>query len=228
MRLELAERLRCPGAHAPTPLIVVAERAVDRDLVAARLGCPVCHLEARIVDGDVRFAAVPDDRPVARDEPGADRLAGPPADLERVIALLGLAEPGGSVLLTGRYALLAGALASAVDVSVVLMHAAAGGARVGEPAVAEPAVAEPAVAAVHGVPGSVPFTDGTFRAVALDADLPASFVADAVRATAMGGRVLAQAGVAAPSGLKELARDDTEWVAARESGGAIVQLKRRI
>jgi hypothetical protein len=109
-----------------------------------------------------------------------------------------------------------------VDVSVVLMHAADADADAGA------RVAEPAVAAVHGVPGSVPFTDDTFRAVALDADLPVSFVADAVRATATGGRVLARAGVAAPPGLKELARDDTEWVAARESGGAMVELKRRV
>ncbi|MCE9601867.1 MAG: hypothetical protein K8S21_06575 [Gemmatimonadetes bacterium] len=218
MRLELAERLRCPGAHTATPLIVVAQRTAERDLVAAMLGCPVCHLEARIVDGDVRFTDASGDRPASPDAPRADRSAGPVADLERVIALLGLAEPGGSVLLTGRYAALAAALADTSDVSVVLMHAAAGGAPAGVPA----------VASVHGVPGSVPFIDGTFRAVALDMDLPPSFIADAVRGTATGGRVLADARVPSPQGVKELARDDTEWVAARESGGAIVELKRRV
>ena len=217
MRLELAERLRCPAEHAPTPLIVVAQRTVDRDLVTAMLGCPVCRLEARIVDGDVRFGATAGDRPYVPDDAPADLSTGAAADLGRVVALLGLSDPGGAVLLTGRYALLAGPLADLSDVSVVIMHGGAAGARVGAPA----------VAFVHGSPGSVPFAEGTFRAAALDVGLPALFVTDAVRATTIGGRVLAAASVPAPHGVKELARDDTEWVAARESGGAIVELKRR-
>ena len=220
MRLELAERLRCPAAHTPTPLIVVAERTVDRELITAMLGCPVCHLEARIVDGDVRFDALAVDRP-AVDRPALDRPAAPAPELERVVALLGLSEPGGAVLLTGRYAALAAPLSALAEVSVVIMHGLGGTAVVEGATVAT-------VATVHGSPSSVPFTDGTFRAVALDAGLPASFGADVVRATAIAGRVLAAAAVPAPTGLKELARDDTEWVAARESSGTIVELKRRV
>ncbi len=218
MRLELAERLRCPAAHAPTPLILVAERTVDRELITATLGCPVCRLEARIVDGDVRFDVLAD-LPAAAGTRADEQLHPEPgADLERVVALLGLSEPGGAVLLTGRYATLAQALSALTEASVVIMHGSATSA----------VVEGTAVATVHGSPVSVPFTDGTFRGVALDAGLPASFGTDAIRATAVGGRVLAAASVAAPAGLKELARDDTEWVAARESRGAIVELKRRV
>lgn len=227
MRLELAERLRCPAAHTPTPLIVVAERTVDRELTTALLGCPVCRLEARIVAGDVRFDAPPVKRPDSADRatnPHAHPSAVPAPDLERVVALLGLSEPGGAVLLTGRYATLARSLSAHSEVSVVVMHAATDTAFVDGAS----AVEGSAVATVHGSPSSVPFTDGTFRGVALDAGLPASFSADAVRTTAIGGRVLAAAAVPAPTGLKELARDDSEWVAARESSGTIVELKRRV
>ena len=72
------------------------------------------------MDGDVVFS-----------EASADSLTDAvrttmPADawmptLDRLIALLGLAEPGGSVLLTGRYARLATDLARATDVAVVVM-----------------------------------------------------------------------------------------------------------
>jgi len=219
MRLELAERLRCPSAHLPTPLIVVAQRSAGRELVAAMLGCPVCRLEARIVDGDVRFD---DGAGAGMGEPRRPDAASRPTavpELDRVVALLGLAEPDGAVLLTGRYAALAGGRAAATGVSVVVMHAGAAG--------ASGCVSGADVAAVHGSRDVVPFVDATFRGVALDAGLPPAFVGDAMRSTAIGGRVLADVSVAPPPGLKELARDDTEWVAAREAGGAIVELKRR-
>ncbi len=222
MRLELAERLRCPAPHAPTPLIVVAQRTVGRDLLEALLGCPVCRLEARIVDGDVRFdAAVPSEAAagVAATATASPPRIGPVPELERVVALLGLSEPDGAVLLTGRYAALGVPLATLTGVHVIVMHADAD---------ASPdATVEATTAAVHGCPAAAPFSDATFRGAALDSGLPAPFITDAVRATAIGGRVLAVAGVAAPGGLKELARDDREWVAARESTGAIVELKRR-
>lgn len=227
MRLELAERLRCPGPHAATPLIVVAQRTAGRELLAALLGCPVCRLEARVVDGDVRFddAAAPRATdPAARARPEAMRTESVP-ELERVVALLGLAEPEGAVLLTGRYAALAGRLATLTGVHVVVMHAE-GMAR-GADAQGATAV-DASVSAVEGCAAAAPFSDATFRGVALDRELPAAFVADAVRATALGGRVLAAAGVPRPAGLEELARDDTEWVAARASDGAIVELKRRV
>jgi len=49
-----------------------------------------------------------------------------------------------------------------------------------------------------------------------------------VRAVRLGGRVLAPATVPIPDGLRELARDDEEWVAevtVRASG--LVELRRR-
>lgn len=213
MRLDLAERLRCPRAHVATPLVVVTTAVAERDLRRGFVGCPVCQLEARIADGVVTFAE-------AEDLPLADDGWGP--TLDRLVALLGLAEPGGSVLLTGRYAACAADLARATDVAVVVMGAAAG---IG---------ADEHVGVVRGLRAAVPFSDATFRAVALDlptdtavsADV-AAFAADAVRSVAVGGRVLARSATAVPDGIKELARDETEWVGERQLVSAPVELRRR-
>lgn len=205
MRLELTERLRCPNAHVPTPLVVVAREKRDRDLREGYAGCPVCRLEARITAGHVQFEGVV--------SAPAFAATGAAPELERVIALLGLSEPGGAVLLTGRYAALAESLAALTEASVVVMHA-------------DTPPASDQVSAVLGALGAVPFTDGTFRGAALDDTTPAAIAADAVRTLALQGRVLAAAALTMPSGLKELARDDREWVAAREMTEAVVALRR--
>lgn len=213
MRLELAERLRCPDEHVPTPLVVVAREKRDREIVGGFAGCPVCHLEARFAAGHVRF-----EETLSEFMAQGSSIVGPwwEADLDRTIALLGLAEPGGAVLLTGRYAALGEALSIKADVAVVVMS------RVVLP------VASERIAAVTGDLPVVPFTDATFRAAAVDAWSPSGFIADAARTVAVGGRVLVPVSAWLPAGLEELARDDREWVAARESSGAIVELKRRV
>lgn len=203
MRLELAERLRCPAGHVPTPLIVVARRVVDCELISGVAGCPVCTLEARVEAGVIEFPA-PYAIVVAADAseaagpvgaPDAERAA-PEDAIERAAALLGLAEPGGAVLLAGRYGVLAAALRDRLDV----------------------------VTAVLRTPGAVPFTDATFRAAALD--LPGAPLDDAVRAVTVGGRVVAPAAAALPAALRELARDAIEWVAEREATSPVVSLGR--
>ena len=207
MRLDLAERLRCPRSHASTPLIVVADEVTGRDLRRGVAGCPVCQLEARIDAGDVWFGADRDDD------------HGEPADLEgaldRLIALCGLAEPGGAVLLTGRYGRLAERLTVAAGVSVVLIHPRS------------PHVGTDEVSTVHGERAQVPFIDQTFRAAALDTGFPESFIADVARSVQVGGRIVAAASVVPPEGVSELARDAAEWVGARERAAVVVELGRR-
>jgi hypothetical protein len=201
MRLEIAERMRCPRPHAPTPLIVVALETADRELVRGVGGCPACHLEMRVEGGDALFPGAAPDAPRRAAAPSR---AAEDALLARVVALLGIAEPGGAVLLTGRYAALAAALAAQCDVAVIVLNA-------------ESAVGS-GVSRAYVAESSVPFTDGTFRAAALDLTVPASTAHDAVRVVAVGGRVLGASALAVPPGLRELARDSAEWVAERESG----------
>jgi hypothetical protein len=205
MRLELAERLRCPNAHLPTPLVVVSREKRDRDLREGVAGCPVCRLEARITGGHLRFEG---DAPAP-----AFTATGAAPELERVVALLGLAEPGGALLLTGRYAALAEPLAALIEATVVVMHADA------------PSASDQ-VAAVLGALTRVPFTDATFRGAALDDGTPQALVEDAARTVVSQGRVLGAGNLPLPGGLKELARDDREWIAARVLVGPIVELKR--
>ncbi|MEX2180935.1 MAG: hypothetical protein WD771_02755 [Gemmatimonadaceae bacterium] len=207
MRLELAERLRCPAAHTATALVVVATRLADRELVEASVGCPVCRLEARVQDGDVVFPDAP--RNGAPHRAMDDAAAG-----DRLIALLGLAEPGGAVLLTGRYIALAAALAEAVNVAVMCLGA-------------PPPTRAAGVSAVHAPVGSVPFTDGTFRAAALDAGVDASTVREAVRTVSAAGRVVGALPLERPPGVSELARDGREWVGERDAGASgVVPLRR--
>jgi hypothetical protein len=208
MRLDLAERLRCPAPHEPTPLIVVAARVVDRELMEGAVGCPVCHLEARVTGGVVHFGA-PHDITVAGDgsaegvggghDDGRARSAPDDGAIDRTGALLDLAEPGGAVLLTGRYAAMASALRSAFGVATVVVRSR----------------------------GEVPFTDHTFRAAALDPGAAAHEVApDAIRTVAIGGRILLPAACHLPPAVRQLAADERERLGVREPPARVVPLTR--
>ena len=55
MHVELTEILRCPNAHAESPLVASATRQVERRILQGTLGCPVCGREYPIQDGVVEF-----------------------------------------------------------------------------------------------------------------------------------------------------------------------------
>lgn len=218
MRLDLADRLRCPRAHAPSPLVVVAREVDDRELVAGFAGCPVCDLEARIADRVVRFPAG------EREESGEARAPSAPVvgeeDFTRLAALLSLDEPGGTVLLTGSYARFALRLATELELAVVI---------VGPPTL-DASRSMPGVSLVELAEPAIPFSDHTFRAAALDAcGTPAhvrALMTDAVRTVAIGGRVLGMEALPLPDDVKELARDEREWVGQRERAAMRVTLGR--
>jgi len=216
MRLDLAERLRCPATHhTPTPLVVVARAVEGRDLRTGLAGCPLCRLEARFVDGDLCFD-VPALGPgaAATDVPPVREAAAPSDAVERLVALLGLAEPGGAVLLTPGYASLAEALVAATGVEAVLFDPAGTGAL-------------PPGRWVRGLATAVPFTDATFRAAALDA-ASSAIAAEVLRCVVPQGRLVGAAGLTPPDGVTVLARDDREWVGERGAlSGPMVPLGRR-
>jgi hypothetical protein len=161
----------------------------------------VCQLEARIVAGVVRFPGF--------EEPSARVSTPHPAAhaLDRLRAQLGIADEGGAVLLMGRYAAFGMALAGALDIGVVTMMTPRAAVRLSE--------------------SVVPFTDHTFRAVAMDMAVDPTMAADAVRTVAPGGRVLGAHPLAMPALVKEVARDQVEWVGEREAGpGGVVTIRR--
>jgi hypothetical protein len=215
MRLDLAERLRCPRPHGATPLVVVASEVVERDLRRGIAGCPVCRFEARFAGGDVFADGVAAQSRAAGVE---ERLAEPSertAALDRLIALLGLAEPGGAVLLTGEYASHAPALALRCELAVVT-----------DRAVRDRALEDP-VSAIVGFGDAIPFGDGTFRAAALGAATTPAQAAEATRCIVTGGRLVGAVTLSLPAGARELARDEREWVAETDVRATIVGLTRR-
>lgn len=247
MRLALAERLRCPGAHAPTPLIVVAQETVARDLRRAIVGCAVCGLEARIAAGVLTFpdglvvAGVAGEAGVAgaagaeraaragRPDPSVADVAAPAEDedaaaaLERLVALLHLDGPGGAVLLAGSYARFAAALEASHEVHAVVLASARDARDTRE----VPHCAAPLeTPATRDDTRAIPFTDATFRAAAVEA-MPPVLLDDLARVVTTGGRIVASAGTEPPAGARVLARDDREWVAERDgSVGGVVVLKK--
>lgn len=214
MRLELAERLVCPRDHAPMPLIIVAQRVVGRDLHQGFAGCAECHLEARITQGLVEFPEPAAVVSVAAASPIASApLAPTPERIERTAALLGLAEPGGTILLTGRYTALADRLTEEFELIAVIPATAATDAS----APTSDRIVRIQHAAAHAV-----FSAQSFRAAALEE--PTS---EALRSLAVGARLLAPAATPTLPDTRELARDEEEWLAERSAPTPIIQLGRR-
>lgn len=212
MRLELAERLVCPRDHVPTPLIVVAQEVVGRDLHKGFAGCAECRLEARISLGVVEFPEPDAKASVAASSPIASAPLDPtPERLERTAALLNLAEPGGTILLTGRYTALADRLTEELDLIAVIPASAA----------QEGTTSDRIIRIKHAAPHAV-FSAQTFRAAALESPTP-----EALHSLAVGARLLAPAEAAPLPDTRELARDQEEWLAERTAPTPIIQLGRR-
>lgn len=215
MRLELAERLQCPADHRPTPLVVVASEVIDRDLRRGTAGCMQCGRETRFREGDlwcVTDGAAPASS-IDRSERhvrSTTRAPSPTLEaIDRLQALLGLAESGGAVLLGGRYAAYAAGLQARLDLMVI---------------VADPDDALfTSAARVIGWADAVPFTEGTFRAAALD---EARLIEAAVRTVRAGGRIVAPITCARPATISLLAADAAEWVGERGATPTVIPLQR--
>lgn len=183
----------------------MVHRADGPFLIEAELACPVCGAEFRVIDGTAHFDAA------------SAEIGGDTPDATRTAALLGLTEGALPVLLTGRYAGAGASLGELVPLPQVWLNPPAG----------IPAPPVPCSALV--VRERLPLGVETVAAAAVDAAHAAPDMLESiVRAVRLGGRVLAPATVPMPAGLKELARDDAEWVAevtVRASG--LVELRRR-
>jgi uncharacterized protein YbaR (Trm112 family) len=210
MQRDLLDALRCPGTHEESWLVAMVLEASGSSLLVAELACPVCGAEFRIVNGIAHFA-------------GSTPVAPPawPSELYsrdmalRLAALLGVAESQLPVALVGRYTAASGALGSLVSAPQLLIN--------GSPVIPGPGVSCLVVA------DRLPLGVESLAAIAVDAaHATATFLDSATRALRLGGRLVAPADAPVPAGMRELARDTTEWVAettARASG--LVELRRR-
>jgi hypothetical protein len=125
----------------------------------------------------------------------------------RAAALLGLADPGGIVLLGGAETNVAAALHEQADVSVILHN--------------PPGVAAGWDAVTPVYAGVIPLGPGVLRGAILD-HATATAIDHVVTALRAGGRLVAPASIPVPAGVRELARDDDAWVAEREAQAVAV------
>jgi len=205
MLLALTDHLRCTESHAETWLVARADRAAHGLMIEGVLGCPVCHTE-RMVRGGVVFWADGGVR--------ANPAAGPdPETSIRLAALLGVTDARAPFVLCGAHGVHSAAIGGMADLTLVLLDppddTGAGLATV-----------------IRGAP-RVPLGERSVQGIALDASHAAADRIDAAVAVLVhGGRMIADAGVPVPAGIKELARDAAQWVGERVATSVPVPLMR--
>ncbi|HEU5184583.1 MAG TPA: hypothetical protein VFU01_08440 [Gemmatimonadaceae bacterium] len=201
MFIELVESLRCPRPHDFTWLVASTLEMAGRDIRRGLLGCPACSARYPIRDGIVDFRTRDGTTPI----PDSPPLASAPRDPDlatRAAALLDLTSPGGFVLLAGSWSLAAPALRDLIE-GVELL------------------VLNPTIALASGdgislarTDGSIPIRPAAARGIALDGG-HAAHVDGAATALRQFGRLVAPLRATLPSGLEELARDKSDWVATK-------------
>jgi len=190
MFIELADHLRCPAEHEEQFLVLLSEQTEQRWVRAGDLGCPVCGRAFRIDDG-IFVAGQPPDFPAAATALAGDALA----------ALSGLSGPGGYMVLVGGAAANAARLVDSVPgVGLVAVNP------------------EPARADGNGVSvvraARLPLRSNSMRAAVLGpgyADA-ADWVAEALRVTLPGLRVVGEGTAPERDDLEILATADGCWV----------------
>ena len=204
MQLTLVDSLRCPAHDDESSLVLSVEEWAGPRVAEGILGCPVCHARYRIHHGSVDFA--PGAHSVRHDAVAVDPV--------RLAAQLSLTEPGGIILLTGRYAAALDALGQYVESIFVLVDAAE---------------TSSATAVNIHVADRLPFVDRALRGAAIDHPRSSpAFVAEVGRCLQAQGRMVNPAASLVPPTVQLLARDEFEWVGEVVDSGepAPVRLRR--
>lgn len=171
-------------------------RMEGRHIVEGELGCHVCQSHYPIVNGIADFGR----RPRSGAAEARRDLADDSAAM-RVAALLGLAEPGGVVILTGTLASLAHPMAMMVGDTQLLVINPAGPIGFGD------------TVSVLTTTAAIPLANGSCRGAAIDAThSEPAFLAEVTRVLKTGARLVAPASASLPDDVTELARDDRQWV----------------
>jgi uncharacterized protein YbaR (Trm112 family) len=221
--VELIEQLRCPRDHPYTPLVAAASRTEHRDILSGVLGCPECLAQFPIRDGvaDMRSwrTGLSVSGPVADGARDAAAVSHGGFDPVRAAALLDLSSGGGLAVATGRWCGAAHAIADMIEgVHVLALNPV------------EPVESGGGVSVVLA-PGTIPLRGASCRGLAFDAmpsNGPQAELLDlAVKVLRPRGRLLAPSFLSLPSGVRELAHDEQQWVAECIPAVPVVQLGRR-
>lgn len=220
MFIELLDILRCVRSHEDSWLVGSFDELVDRHVIRGTLGCPVCGAEYPIRGGvvDFRMGAAGGETDAESIAPTQDAATGMPDEAAawRLAALLDLSEPGGVVVLMGRWAATAPSLESvAAGGQFLLVNAST--------------PVFPFASAIRSE-AILPLASGSARAVAYDGvDAPGLSTTEAARVLRAGGRLVAPVAEPVPDQVAEIARDASEWVGERrvEATGPVLRLTRR-
>jgi uncharacterized protein YbaR (Trm112 family) len=192
VHIEFIDLLRCPNPHEESWLVAAFSRMDGRDVLEAKLGCPVCNGEYFIRDGIAHFGdGVTGARP-AGDDPA------------HIAAFLNLTSPGKTILLAGAYAECAAAVSTIAEARVVSLNAARS---VSLDQVAELRVGD-----------RIPLASNSLDGIALDEPHATQVsIAEAERLLRPGGRLLIAVSATLPVNTHELARDSNHIVAEKIS-----------
>ena len=216
MFIELVDSLRCPEPHDETWLVATIDRLDGRHIVEGSLGCPICRQVYPIRDGvvEMRRGETPPHPP--HDDTYGRMTLPSDDDVSRCAALLGMAEPGGLYVLAGAAGKVTNGLEQVTEGKLLLVSPTDD-------------VVLTSDMSVLRASGTLPVAACVVRGVLLDAASATElFLAQAERALVAGGRLVAPAHAPLPAGVRELARDEREWVAVKErAASAPVPLRRR-
>lgn len=191
MFIELTDLLRCPEPHEEQFLVLLPDQMQGRSVRSGQLGCPVCHREYRIVDGEARLGefAAPDAREASGVTPDA------------IAAFLGLGGPGGYLGVVGNIPGLDGALVEALPgIHVAAVNPPGGTAEL------------PMMSVVRG--GIIPLKSRSLRGVALANGVGADphWIGEAIRVVLPGLRITGAGPAPAREDLDVLASAAGWWV----------------
>lgn len=204
MFFELTDLLTCPHCGPECGLVLLVQETVDRRVHSGWLGCPNCRRDFPVRGGvaDLRLdpAAAPDPRPPLEE----DELA------LKIVALGGLAEERGCLLLDERLAHSAAEIARlAPGLQVIVVRRS------------PPEVVRPDEANVILSDGDLPLLEYRWRAVAIAPGGDRELVAAAARRVESGGRLVLFDATAGdreeiePAGLEIIASEGGTTVAQR-------------
>jgi uncharacterized protein YbaR (Trm112 family) len=199
MHIELIDLLRCPEQHEETWLVAAFNKLDGREIIEAKLGCPVCKSEYAIRNGIADFG-----REITPHDSSEDALA--------TAAFLDLTSPGKTVLLAGAFGRVSQDVVEMTQARVISLNASS------------PTRNDRVLEIQTG--SRIPLASNSLDGVALDRSHSTDFfVAEAGRLLRPGGRLLVSAEAASTSDFNELARDKNHIIAERTS--AFISISKR-
>lgn len=188
MFIEVADFLKCPGAHEYQPCVVIPNDLEDRKVVSGVVGCPVCKGEfpiryGRAIFGEAALVASPGEH-----------------DAATLQALLGLMSPGGYLVLVGSVVNCWRELGELAGTHVIGVNA--------------PATLEGGEGlSLLDTPGEIPLKSSSVRGVVLSsAQTSGEWVKEAARIVLPGQRVVAVAETVVADNLEKVAAGQGLWV----------------